>query len=211
MFEVRHSANGVHTYLIEVDRTQQGGQELRYAASVAQVVDRVTGDRITEHSRPRSYYGPTPEEAVEKAFTGAEAGWHPSSRAAAPLAQEARLLFDSQIAPAAMGLRAAGPRLRKLVYTSDDYLVDVRVQAGNTRGDTLILGQITAAHSRTAAVDGARVLLERDMREVARTVTNRLGEFELEFIGPTSDLSLTFALSHGHVLLKLGDLLRRES
>jgi hypothetical protein len=210
MFEVRNSTRGEHKYLIEVDRTQHGGEEHRYAACVAQIVDRLTGDRISSHPQLHFHHGRTPEEAVGKAFVEAEGAWQPVGRIAR-LVQKARLIFDSHVAPAAQGVRTAGPRLRKLVYATDDYLVDVQVKVGSLRDDTVLVGQITAAPHPTPHVDGARVLLERDTREVARTVTNRLGEFELEFAGPISDLSLTFALPHSHVLVNLDNLSRIAS
>jgi hypothetical protein len=210
MFEARNSTTGEHKYLIEVDRTQQRGEEHRYAASIAQIVDCLSGDRITHHPQLHWHYGHTPEEAIDKAFAEAEGAWQHRSRIAR-LVQQARLVFDSQTAPATMGLRAAGHRLRKLVYATDNYLVDVQVQAVAARGDALMLGQIASAQHPAPHVDGARVLLERDAREIARTVTNRLGEFELEFSGPISDLSLTFALPHGHVRVNLGNLSRVAS
>lgn len=210
MFDARNSSRSEHKYLIEVDRTHQNGEQYRYAASVAQIIDRATGDQITNHPALHWHYGSTPEEAIDKAFAEAE-GVRKAANRIAWAVHTARLIFDSRFEPATVGLRAARQGLRKLVYASDDYLVDVQVQTGGARDDTLLLGQITAAQHPNPHVEGARVLLERNEREIARTITNRLGEFELEFGGSVADLSLTLALSHGRVVINLGNLTRLTS
>jgi hypothetical protein len=207
MFDARNSASGEYEYLIEVERTRDAEDEYRYMANVAQIVGRTTGDRITHHPQLHRHYGLTPEEAIEKAFDEAESVRKPLSRFARVI-QAARLLFDSQLAPTPAGLRAVKPGSRMLVYASDDYLIDVQLQSGNTRGDTLMLGQITSAQTPNPRVEGSRVVLERDTQEIARGVTNELGEFELEFGGPATDLSLTFVLAQCQVVVRLGNLTR---
>ena len=213
MFDARNSSSGEYKYLIEVERIRDSEDESRYMANVAQIVGRSTGDRIANHPRLHAHYGLTPEEAIGKAFDEAETVRKPLGRFARVMSvmQDARLLFDSQLAAARAGLRATKPGSRTLVYASDDYLIDVQLQSGSARGDTLLIGQITSAQTPNPRVEGSRVLLERDTQEIARAVTNQLGEFELEFGGPTADLSLTFALAQCQVVVRLGNLTRIPS
>jgi hypothetical protein len=207
MFDARQSTSGEYDYLIEVERIRDAEDEYRYMANVAQIVRRTTGDRIAHHPQLHRHYGLTPEEAIEKAFDEAESVRKPLGRFARVI-QDARLLFDSHLAAARAGLRAAKPGSRMLVYASDDYLIDVQLQSKSARGDTVMLGQITSAQTPNPQVEGSRVVLERDTREIARGVTNQLGEFELEFDGPASDLSLTFVLAQCQVVVRLGTLTR---
>lgn len=206
MFEARDSASGEYKYLIEVDRIRNPRDEYLYVACVAQIVGRSTGDVIANHPRLHWHNGETPEEAIEKAFAEAESVRKAPDRFSRVI-QYARLLFDSQVAAVPVGLRATKPGAHKLVYASDDYLIDLQVQSsGHLRDETVMLGQITSPQHPNPHVDGARVLLERDTQAIARAVTNQLGEFDLEFGGPVSDLSLTFAVSQGRVVVRLRDL-----
>jgi anti-sigma factor RsiW len=125
----------------------------------------------------------------------------------------ARLLFDSQLAPATVGVRNAAPprRVRKLVYADGEYVIDLLVQQGSRRGEMVMIGQITSPDRGHAPVEGSHVLLERQTEVVARATTNGLGEFQLEFEDLVADLSLTFAFQQSGTVVKLGNVMRMPS
>ena len=100
------------------------------------------------------------------------------------LAQIAELIFDSinqQLAPAFRGgLADTGSGARTLLYQSGDIRVDMWVE-GRSPNRINVMGQVLNLHESDQMVTKAKVVLLEGERSLARTATNELGEFQLEF------------------------------
>ena len=123
-----------------------------------------------------------PEHAVRLAkasFTPVE----PEKTSA--LGQIAELIFDSisqPLAPAFRGggVEAVGSGARTLLYQSGDIRVDMWVE-GRSPNRLNVMGQVLNLHESDQMVSKAKVMLLEGERSLARTATNELGEFQLEF------------------------------
>lgn len=100
------------------------------------------------------------------------------------LAQVAELIFDSinqPLAPAFRGgLSEVGSGARTLLYQSGDIRVDMWVE-GRSPNRINVMGQVLNLHETDQMVTRAKVVLLEGERSLARTATNELGEFQLEF------------------------------
>ena len=65
----------------------------------------------------------------------------------------AKLLFDSQLAAAAAGVRTLRPGPRKLLYLCENekFLVDLQVEPSRDRAKTVLIGQVMGLDTRRAA------------------------------------------------------------
>jgi hypothetical protein len=101
-----------------------------------------------------------------------------------PLSQVAELIFDSINQPLAPAFRGAfshiGSGARALLYQSGDIRVDMLVE-GRSPNRINVMGQVLNLHESDQMVTKARVVLLEGERSLARTATNELGEFQLEF------------------------------
>lgn len=79
--------------------------------------------------------------------------------------------------PVGAGLRAA-PGGRQAVYKAGPYVVRVRLEAPTRDGRCVVLGQVEPPPS-APVVDALPVLATVGTRVLARTTTNRHGEFDL--------------------------------
>ena len=102
------------------------------------------------------------------------------------------LVFDSFRQPVLAGVRAAGSSPRQLLYKAGRYLIRLQVEreAGSDR--LSVVGQIVDEANPKNALQELPVLLLSDKDTLDRTVTNILGEFQLE-----SDPSESLRLSVG--------------
>lgn len=100
------------------------------------------------------------------------------------LSQVAELIFDSINQPLAPAFRSAfshiGSGARALLYQSGDIRVDMLVE-GRSPNRINVMGQVLNLHESDQMVTKARVVLLEGERSLARTATNELGEFQLEF------------------------------
>jgi hypothetical protein len=100
------------------------------------------------------------------------------------LGQIAELVFDSisqPLAPAFRGgVETVGSGARTLLYQSGDIRVDMWVE-GRSPNRLNVTGQVLNLHVSDQMVEKARVVLLQGERSLARTLTNELGEFQLEF------------------------------
>src|SRR5712691_4363736 len=96
------------------------------------------------------------------------------------VARNASMVFDSFRQPLPAGVRAAGASPRQLAYKAGRYLIMLRVQprAGSDR--LSVVGQVLDEANPTKALQDAPVLVLRGKETVDRTLTNHLGEFQLE-------------------------------
>jgi hypothetical protein len=104
-------------------------------------------------------------------------------------ARSASLIFDSFRQPALAGVRAAGASPRHLLYKAGRYLIRLQVEreAGSER--LSVVGQIVDEANPKNALGELPVLLLSDKDTLDRTVTNILGEFQLE-ADPSKNLRL---------------------
>jgi hypothetical protein len=107
-------------------------------------------------------------------------------------ARSVSLVFDSFRQPVLAGVRAAGSAPRQLLYKAGRYLIRLQVEreAGSAR--LFVVGQIVDETNPKGALEALPVLLLSDKDTLDRTVTNILGEFQLE-----SDPSESLRLSVG--------------
>ena len=123
-----------------------------------------------------------PDTAV-RAVKGAFALHRP--RKHSRLQRFATLLFDSLLAPAPEGVRAAtvsmGGSVRQMLFRSGSVVVDLRLtQTG--AGQVILVGQVLNLSRESIGSPAVRVLLERGRTTLAAAVANEFGEFVLEYV-----------------------------
>jgi len=112
----------------------------------------------------------------------------------------ARLVFSSAAEPLREGVRGAGASTSHLLFEESDYLLDLHIKPEEERGIVSVAGQILDRAESLRVYANSSVAVLRDMAELARTTTNELGEFQLEF-PPDDDLMLTVNLEGKCVLV----------
>ena len=96
------------------------------------------------------------------------------------VAEQAALVFDSFRQSQPMGVRAAGPSPRQLLYKAGRYAIRLRLEPGPDAERLSIVGQLVDEHHSPAAVQDIAVLALQGRKTLDRTLTNHLGEFVLE-------------------------------
>jgi hypothetical protein len=121
------------------------------------------------------------------------------------------VLFDSDLLPAAAGVRSSAPREgRKVLYHMGDFLVDVQIEPTRDGQRTTVIGQIVAADDAAADVHGVPIVLLRDLSVIGKGLTNSSGEFHLEFSGPSGNLSIALGLREEGTVVSLGSSARHS-
>jgi hypothetical protein len=122
------------------------------------------------------------------------------------------VLFDSELVPAAAGVRSTAARgSRKVLYHMGDFLVDVQIEPTRDGQRTTVIGQIVGADDAVADVGGVPVVLLRDLSVIGKGVTNSSGEFHVEFGGPSGNLSVALGLREESTVVSLGSSSARHS
>lgn len=93
----------------------------------------------------------------------------------------ARLLFDSLRMHGPIGIRSSHPSGRRFIYEHNNTTIDVQldVQLGSNR--ISLTGQVLDGTKPEATYENLAVILSAGKGTLARTTTNRLGEFNLQF------------------------------
>jgi hypothetical protein len=101
---------------------------------------------------------------------------------AGPVAdRKVRLIFDSTLQPATAGVRGS-VSARQLLYETDDFCIDLRLQPHREARLTSVIGQVLSrARSSGHSTNAMPVRLCSRDASIAETVTNQFGEFHLEF------------------------------
>lgn len=120
------------------------------------------------------------------------------------LGQIAELIFDSisqPLAPAFRGgVETVGSGARTLLYQSGDIRVDMWVE-GRSPNRLNVMGQVLNLHESDQMVSKAKIVLLEGERSLARTATNELGEFQLEFrLHDDMRLSIEVALGRNVII-----------
>lgn len=93
----------------------------------------------------------------------------------------ARLLFDSLRMHGPVGIRSSHTHGRRFIYEHNNTTIDVQldVQPGSSR--ISLMGQVLDGTKPQSAYENLAVILSAEKGTLARTTTNRLGEFNLQF------------------------------
>jgi hypothetical protein len=90
-----------------------------------------------------------------------------------------RLVFDSDLQPAAAGVRGA-VSARQLLYQTDDYFIDLRLEPRRESDRACLVGQVMPRTGDTVA-RGVAVGLKTGNLRLAETTANQFGEFQFDF------------------------------
>jgi len=101
----------------------------------------------------------------------------------AGLAQEAERLFDSSQEAWPRGLRGSPASPRQLLYQAGNFMVDLRLEQNSGLSGGLT-GQVVCAQADRSTGCAGVVLLREPNTVVGQTITNSLGEFQLDFERP---------------------------
>lgn len=160
-------------------RSLEGPRPPREAAAMRRVVEVARSDRELD----------VPQHAIRGAKAIGSLQRRPAAAGGAAPAFWRRLsfevVFDSQLHPAAEGTRELQAWDRQVIYRSDDYTVDVRLEY-ETDG-TVLVGEILRDSRPLPEVP---VLVVADQRIVARSLSSEFGEFQAEDL-PRDSLSLS--------------------
>jgi hypothetical protein len=101
----------------------------------------------------------------------------------------AELVFDSRLAPAAVGVRGDDQAAHHMVYAAGAFDLALRVEQEPGAAAVTLVGQLTNREEPQAPVAKAPVLVMARTAVVAHTLSNRFGEFQVEY-PPTPRLRL---------------------
>jgi hypothetical protein len=116
----------------------------------------------------------------------------------------AKLLFDSQLATAAVGVRTLRPGPRKLLYLYEKFLFDLQVERSRDRAKITLIGQVMELDTDEPYLAGMPVLLLQQEKVIAKMKTNSYGEFRVEF-DDTGDDDLSLVVDHTEMVITLSD------
>ena len=91
------------------------------------------------------------------------------------------LIFDSFLAPSAVGLRATWQLGWQGLYRAGDCSVDLRIEPELNSSRAAVVGQITNHVLPELEMGNLPVCLRSGKLVVAETVSNRFGEFQMEY------------------------------
>ncbi len=123
-----------------------------------------------------------------------------------------KLVFDSLREPLAAGVRSQPGTTRQAIYEAGDFSVDLRIE--QEPGDTtaVLVGQIINHTQPEQRMANIPVLLMSGKEVLGRAVSNRLGEFQMEYQPKRSlQLHLPVQQSGKRIEVHLGDLFRKQS
>jgi len=126
--------------------------------------------------------------------------------------QTARLLFDSFRFPSPPGIRGERTPVRHFTYEHNNTTIDFLVDCPSGSDRISLAGQVLDAAKGKRKSDSLPVVLTAGGGTVAKTMTNQLGEFNLEF-QPTGDVSLEIRLAErSWITIPLGpmDWIKRQ-
>lgn len=124
--------------------------------------------------------------------------------------QPARMVFDSLGSSSREGVRSLRASIRQFVYQHESITIDILLETAQGSGHLLLTGQVLSAQRDRSLQADLPVLLTSGTKTLARTTTDRFGEFDLEF-EPAVNASLEIRLLERHwVSIPLNRELREE-
>jgi hypothetical protein len=118
-----------------------------------------------------------------------------------------RLVFDSNLQPAPAGIRGS-IAARQLLYQTDQYYVDLRLEPRRESDRGCLVGQVMNRSGKDWVAQGIAVRLKTGNLPVAETTANQFGEFQFDFeaasdlcisIVQDQDTEVVLPLSNVHV------------
>ena len=109
----------------------------------------------------------------------------------------ARLVYDSLREPLPAGLRADAHAARHAVFETADLFIDLRVEREHDRPSMRLVGQLTHRADANRMMTVSPVLLLDRTAVVGHAVSNRFGEFQMDY-PPGRDLRLCIAFAPDH-------------
>jgi hypothetical protein len=91
------------------------------------------------------------------------------------------MIFDSFLVPSAVGLRSTWQVGWQGLYRAGDCSVDLRIEPELKSSRAAVIGQITSHVSPAVEMGNLPVCLRAGKQVVAETVSNRFGEFQMEY------------------------------
>ena len=116
-----------------------------------------------------------------------------------------RLVFDSFHEPATAGVRSDRHLARQTIYEAGDYTMDLRLEPVMDPAQVLMVGQIANRVAPQLPPHSVPIVLRGGRQELARSITNQCGEFQLVY-RPKLPLRLLVLVSpggSGHIELKV--------
>jgi CheY-like chemotaxis protein len=107
--------------------------------------------------------------------------------------QPARMIFNSIGVPPPAGVRSVRTSVRQFVYEHENITIDILMETARGSGRLLLTGQVLSAQPHDAPQASLPVLLLSGTRTLTRTITDKFGEFNLEF-EPTMNAGLEIRL-----------------
>jgi hypothetical protein len=147
-------------------------QTCQKCAEIAAVFSRV-------HEVARRQHSTEPPAAAVRMVKGMF-GIHGPKRDSRAKSFVAALLFDSFSTPLQAGVRSSGTDTRHLLFGTQDYRVDLRIEPQQDSDKVSLVGQILDASDPDKKLDAAPVALLRGRKVLAESHTNSHGEFNLE-------------------------------
>lgn len=99
----------------------------------------------------------------------------------APHRAVARLVFDSFAAPELAGVRAQGRIGRHLLYEAGTFGLDLRLEYERGSPRVTLVGQLLDRQHPERSLSDVSIQIVRGRTELARTLCNRFGEFQIEY------------------------------
>jgi len=119
-----------------------------------------------------------PETAVRQ--MKAAIAIHGSRRPKGVALTTAKLLFDSGLSAAHVGVRSTGSAARQLLFGVGTYRIDLRMEPQLDSDKVAVIGQVLHSSDPHEGLGALPVALVKGRRVVAETVTSKFGEFNLE-------------------------------
>lgn len=108
----------------------------------------------------------------------------------------ATLLFDSFLQPGSVGVRSGESSTRQLLYGTEEFHVDLRIEPQEDPRKVAVVGQVLNASDPEQNCEQVPVTLFKHAKPRAEAITNRFGEFRLECL-LESGLYLRVSLPEG--------------
>jgi hypothetical protein len=102
-----------------------------------------------------------------------------------------RLVFDSFLQPAAVGVRSAASGLRQLRYKAEDIGLELRLEPDKRSRRINITGQVSRMEDDGKSLTGISVVVSGMAGTVVEASTNQFGEFQMS-CAPEKDLHFSF-------------------
>lgn len=93
----------------------------------------------------------------------------------------ARLIFDSSRSPVLAGVRSGQVFSRQALYQARNFSLDLRLDQEPRSSRVMLVGQIADSKEPTRQLSEVAVFLMRGKQIVAQAVSNRFGEFQMEY------------------------------